>query len=151
MWFFERHRNPTQFGGRPGHGLGSAFWWSAVTMTTVGYGNKSPQTLGGRLIALVWMFTSVIIISSFTAQIASALDAVASGRAAACVYDAPILRYTLRDHPELTIPGSSFERRDYAIALPLESPLRKRINIALLEYTPQLTWRHLQERYLDRE
>lgn len=72
VWFFERRRND-QFAGKPTHGLMSGFWWAAVTMTTVGYGDKAPQTLGGRIVALVWMFTSVIIISSFTAAIATAL------------------------------------------------------------------------------
>lgn len=73
IWVFERKRNPEQFGGDPVKGLGSGFWWSAVTMTTVGYGDKSPVTIGGRIVALVWMFTSVVIISSFTASIASSL------------------------------------------------------------------------------
>jgi polar amino acid transport system substrate-binding protein len=73
VWVFERRRNPEQFGGDVPKGLGAAFWWSAVTMTTVGYGDKAPQTFGGRMVALVWMFTSVIIISSFTASITSAL------------------------------------------------------------------------------
>jgi ABC-type amino acid transport substrate-binding protein len=72
VWFFERRRNP-QFGGSPAEGIGSGLWWSAVTMTTVGYGDKAPQTTGGRALALVWMFASVIVISSFTAAIASAL------------------------------------------------------------------------------
>jgi ABC-type amino acid transport substrate-binding protein len=73
IWVFERRSNPEHFGGSPARGLGSAFWWSAVTMTTVGYGDKSPRTLGGRLVALVWMFASIIIISGFTAAIASSL------------------------------------------------------------------------------
>lgn len=72
VWLFERRRNPEQF--EPGaRGLGSAFWWSAVTMTTVGYGDKAPISAGGRLVALLWMFASVIVISSFTAAIASSL------------------------------------------------------------------------------
>lgn len=73
VWIFERRKNAEQFAGSPVRGLGAGFWWSAVTMTTVGYGDKSPITLGGRTVALVWMFTSVIIISGFTASIASAL------------------------------------------------------------------------------
>lgn len=73
VWVFERKSNADQFGGDPPKGLGAAFWWSAVTMTTVGYGDKAPKTVGGRIVALVWMFTSIIIISSFTAAITSAL------------------------------------------------------------------------------
>ncbi|MGK7395437.1 MAG: transporter substrate-binding domain-containing protein [Candidatus Cyclobacteriaceae bacterium M3_2C_046] len=73
IWLFERKRNPEQFGGKAIEGIGSGFWWSAVTMTTVGYGDKAPSSLGGRIIALVWMFMALIVISSFTAAIASAL------------------------------------------------------------------------------
>jgi ABC-type amino acid transport substrate-binding protein len=72
VWLMERRRND-QFGGSPLHGIGSGLWWSAVTMTTVGYGDKAPQTFAGRTVALVWMFASVIVISSFTAAIATAL------------------------------------------------------------------------------
>jgi polar amino acid transport system substrate-binding protein len=72
IWLAERRRNP-QFHQGIVKGIGSGLWWSAVTMTTVGYGDKAPATLPGRLIAMIWMFASVIIISSFTAAIATAL------------------------------------------------------------------------------
>ena len=72
LWLAERKRNE-QFAGGTAQGLGAAFWWSAVTMTTVGYGDKAPVTFLGRLVALVWMFASVIMISGFTAAIASSL------------------------------------------------------------------------------
>lgn len=71
-WLFERKHNPEEF-ERGWKGLWSGVWWSAVTMTTVGYGDKSPRSPGGRIVALVWMFTAIIIISGFTAAIASAL------------------------------------------------------------------------------
>ena len=73
VWFFERKNNHDQFGRRPLEGLISGFWWSAVTMTTVGYGDKSPVTLGGRIIGLFWMFLSIIIISALTGSIAAEL------------------------------------------------------------------------------
>ncbi len=71
IWLLERKANPQQFGGSAVRGLGSGFWWSAVTMTTVGYGDKAPVSAGGRLLAIIWMFASVITISGFTATIAS--------------------------------------------------------------------------------
>jgi len=71
-WLFERRYNPEEF-EQGWKGLWSGVWWSAVTMTTVGYGDKSPRSPGGRIVALVWMFTAIIIISGFTAAIASAL------------------------------------------------------------------------------
>lgn len=73
VWLFERRRNPEEFGGGFLRGIGSAFYWSAVTMTTVGYGDKAPKSFFGRIVAMVWMFAAIIIISSFTAAIASAL------------------------------------------------------------------------------
>ncbi len=73
IWLVERSKNDDQFGGSPVKGLGNGFWWAAVTMTTVGYGDKAPITPIGRLIALIWMFASIIIISGFTAAIASSL------------------------------------------------------------------------------
>jgi ABC-type amino acid transport substrate-binding protein len=71
-WIFERRRNTEEF--RKGiRGIGDGFWWSAVTMTTVGYGDKAPITRGGRFIGFIWMFLAIILISSLTAGIASAL------------------------------------------------------------------------------
>jgi len=75
VWFFERRANTEQFQKDPRKGLGDGFWWSAVTMTTVGYGDKAPASLGGRLVALFWMFASLILIATFTASIAASLTA----------------------------------------------------------------------------
>jgi voltage-gated potassium channel len=51
--------------------FGDALWWAVVTVTTVGYGDVSPQTAEGRLIAVVLMFVGIGVISAFTATIAS--------------------------------------------------------------------------------
>jgi ABC-type amino acid transport substrate-binding protein len=72
IWLFERHTNNEEFDKSP-KGIWEGFWWSAVTMTTVGYGDKSPRSTGGRIVSLIWMFTAIIIISGFTAGIASSL------------------------------------------------------------------------------
>jgi len=73
VWFFERKRNAAQFGGSVVRGMGAGLWWSAVTMTTVGYGDKAPITFPGRIIGLIWMFASLLAISAFTASIASVI------------------------------------------------------------------------------
>lgn len=72
-WWFERRANPEQFGGRALSGIGNGFWWAAVTMATVGYGDKAPVTLAGRILGLIWMFTAILLVASFTASITAAL------------------------------------------------------------------------------
>ncbi|MEM1185887.1 MAG: transporter substrate-binding domain-containing protein [Planctomycetota bacterium] len=74
VWFVE-HRKNDDFSGSIVRGLGNGFWFSAVTMTTVGYGDKAPRTPLGRLVSLIWMFASIIVISFFTGAIASAFTA----------------------------------------------------------------------------
>lgn len=72
VWAFERRSND-EFPPNAVQGLGDGFWWAAVTMTTVGYGDKSPRTLGGRIVGVIWMFTAMLIVASFTAAIAASL------------------------------------------------------------------------------
>ncbi|MEE9320817.1 MAG: transporter substrate-binding domain-containing protein [Granulosicoccus sp.] len=75
FWLAEHRRNQAEFRPAFWPGLGDGFWLAAVTMTTVGYGDVAPRTFGGRIIALVWMFTAILIISTFTGMIASSLTA----------------------------------------------------------------------------
>ena len=70
-WYFERRRNP-QF-RRSYKGIWDGLWWSMVTLTTVGYGDKSPKSLRGKVTALILMFTGLLFISGLTASIASSL------------------------------------------------------------------------------
>jgi len=72
FWVIERNRNP-DFSGRRVHGWGSGIWLSIVTMTTVGYGDKAPRTLSGRVLAAVWMFISIVLISIFTGTVTTLL------------------------------------------------------------------------------
>jgi len=48
-----------------------AIWWSYVTITTVGYGDKFPVTTEGRIIGAILMTTGVGIFGTFTALISS--------------------------------------------------------------------------------
>ncbi|MDO6565429.1 transporter substrate-binding domain-containing protein [Alteromonas sp. 1_MG-2023] len=92
LWVFERKHNADMFGGSTQKGLGASFWWAAVTMTTVGYGDKAPVTLGGRVIGFIWMFAAIIIISSFTAAIATSLTVSQLSSSVKGVEDLPDVR-----------------------------------------------------------
>lgn len=74
VWLAERRHHTGHFRGGI-HGFGSAFWFSAVTMTTVGYGDKTPSTFLGRTIAIAWMLAGVLLVSAFTATVASSMSA----------------------------------------------------------------------------
>ncbi|BEV44563.1 transporter substrate-binding domain-containing protein [Afipia carboxidovorans] len=72
IWLFERKANDG-FGGTVVRGLSSGVWWSTHTMTQRAAGGIMPLTLPGRIIAMIWMVTSVIAIAVFTAGITSSL------------------------------------------------------------------------------
>ncbi len=75
VWLAERGRNRKEFEPRPARGLFSGFWWAVVTMTTVGYGDKTPITVPGRLLGIVWMFSALLLTSLVTAQLSATLTA----------------------------------------------------------------------------
>lgn len=102
LWLLEKRKNPDQFSNSV-KGIGDGFWWAAVTMTTVGYGDKAPKTLAGRIIATIWMFTAIIIISSFTASITTSLTVSQLGSPIKGPEDLP-------GHRVASIKGSISER-----------------------------------------
>jgi voltage-gated potassium channel len=55
--------------------LGDALWWSATTVTTIGYGDVVPGTSGGRVIAVFVMFASVATVSLTTAVVTASFVA----------------------------------------------------------------------------
>jgi len=62
-------------GGGTGYfqSIGDAFWWSIVTITTVGYGDKFPVTDLGRIVAGLLMLSAIIAIALPSGIVASAL------------------------------------------------------------------------------
>lgn len=69
-WYFEWRHNTEHF--RKGiAGVWDGIWWSAVTLTTVGYGDKAPKTVWGKIAALLLMFGGLLFVSGLTAGIAS--------------------------------------------------------------------------------
>ena len=73
IWSFEKCKNSEMFGDRTVKGIGHGIWWAMVTMTTVGYGDMAPKTVGGRIVALIWMIFSIIFIACFTANITTSM------------------------------------------------------------------------------
>ena len=51
--------------------FGDAVWWSVTTVTTVGYGDLSPVTGAGRVIAVLLMIGGISLVGVVTASLAS--------------------------------------------------------------------------------
>jgi voltage-gated potassium channel len=52
---------------------GNALWWAVVTITTVGYGDEYPVTMGGRITGAIVMIAGIGIIGSLASIFASIL------------------------------------------------------------------------------
>lgn len=62
----ERHADGSEIGT-----YGQALWWAIVTVTTVGYGDISPVTGTGRVIAATLMISGIALLGIVTATLAS--------------------------------------------------------------------------------
>lgn len=62
----ERVKQPEQFGSLPG-----AMWWAVVTLTTTGYGDVVPVTVGGRIIGSMLMIAGIAVLALMTGVLAT--------------------------------------------------------------------------------
>jgi voltage-gated potassium channel len=51
--------------------FGDAMWWAFVTMSTVGYGDETPVTVTGRVVAVAMMVTGIGLLGLVSATLAS--------------------------------------------------------------------------------
>lgn len=58
MFYLESAAQPQVF-----RSIADAIWWSVVTLTTVGYGDVTPATFGGRLLAIVIMLMGIATVA----------------------------------------------------------------------------------------
>lgn len=69
--FFESEAQPEAFGS-----IFHCAWWAVVTLTTVGYGDAYPVTVGGRLFTSVLLIAGLGLVAVPSGIVASALVAV---------------------------------------------------------------------------
>ncbi|XP_044164317.1 uncharacterized protein LOC122948464 [Acropora millepora] len=73
MWFLDSHTNSEEFPQEFFRGSLDGVWWAFVTMVTVGYGDKVPRFLLARIVAVIWMFLSVIVMTYLTGVMTATL------------------------------------------------------------------------------
>jgi polar amino acid transport system substrate-binding protein len=113
---------------------------SQMTAENLAGAISGPKDLYGRRVATVQGTAVVEDLRAIQAIVLScptlndAIDSVASGKADAVVFDAPVLANAIMEinRCPVRIVGPIFEHQDYAIALPPGAPLRKQINQILL-------------------
>ena len=66
MYYFERQSQPTDFGSIP-----AAMWWAFATLTTVGYGDVTPITVGGKIFGALITVVGVGMVALPTSILAS--------------------------------------------------------------------------------
>lgn len=68
IYYFEHSAQPEVFSS-----IFSSLWWSVITLTTVGYGDVYPITIGGKIFTFAMLMVGLGIISIPSGMISSAL------------------------------------------------------------------------------
>ncbi len=66
MYYFERVSQPVDFGSIP-----AAMWWAFATLTTVGYGDVTPITVGGKIFGALITVVGIGMVALPTSILAS--------------------------------------------------------------------------------
>lgn len=74
IYFFEHEAQPERFAS-----VFDGLWWAAVTLSTVGYGDVYPVTVGGRFFTVCILLLGLGIVAVPTGLFASALSRVRQG------------------------------------------------------------------------
>lgn len=69
IYYFERDAQPEHFGS-----IFSSLWWSVTTLTTVGYGDNYPVTVGGKVFSFIVLMIGLGIIAVPAGLLSSALS-----------------------------------------------------------------------------
>lgn len=78
IWALEYHIKNEEFPLSFTRGSYEGFWWAFISMTTVGYGDKTPRSFIGRLFGVLWILLGLIVITMFTAIVTAALTNLSS-------------------------------------------------------------------------
>lgn len=73
LWILERKNNPDYFPIGYIKGIAESLWWTLCTVIAGGCDNKAPIGFRGRLVALFWMISGVLLVSYITASVTTSM------------------------------------------------------------------------------
>lgn len=85
IYVFENSAQPEKFGS-----IIQSMWWTVVTLTTVGYGDVAPITLGGKLVGAGTAIMGVCSVALLTGVVANSFSAQLARKRA--VFESAVLR-----------------------------------------------------------
>lgn len=137
----------------------TASFTTTLTINTLKGDINGPGDLPGRKVATVkgsttesWLTTQGATAVPFD-DVTACITALRDGKVQAVVYDAPVLQYEsakLNDE-KLQMVGPVFQRQNYAFALQQDSPLREKLNQALLTMHERGIGIELRKKYFGEE
>ncbi len=148
VWLLERHGVDGHFEPHARRGVWSAVWWAASTLTTVGYGDKTPRTVAGQAIAMAGMILGILLVSVLAATFASEitlnhlrsvvsspsdLRRVAVGTVGGSTAEHWLEAHTIPSHPYLSVGEAldALERRQVDAVVHYDAVLRYWANSTL--------------------
>lgn len=133
----------------------TASFTTTLTVNSLKGDINGPGDLPGREVATIkgstsetWLTNKGAKVQTF-ATVTECVNALKDGKVKAVVYDAPMLQYAASKSGDdsLQMVGPVFDRQNYAFALQDGSPLREKINRALLSLTERGVGTELRKKW----
>jgi polar amino acid transport system substrate-binding protein len=135
----------------------TAYATTTLTMQGLKGDINGPKDLAGKQVAVVQGSTSAQYAGTLKARLSNFPDfktaaaAMLEGKAEAVVYDAPVILYYVKNESRAQIAGSPFRAENYGILFPINSPLRRPVNEALLTLFENGTYDNLYKKWFGEE
>ena len=100
VWILETWDNVEEFPRPFLIGWFNGFWWGFISMTTVGYGDKTPRSISARLCSVVWILIGIAIFGIISASLTEILIRADSPSASPTVYGVNVSVLQFHDYEE---------------------------------------------------
>jgi len=71
IWLFEHKKNPETYHRNYLMGVGAGYYWSWITLSTVGYGDKAPKTMAGQSFTIFFIIVGIVLVNLLTGAISA--------------------------------------------------------------------------------